>query len=247
MMKKIRTALCLSSVLLMAPAAQAQWETNWLLGASIGYGQINGDSDLVHQHDLFGASTGFDHRNHSWLWGVLGGYQARCNEWLFGIELAADWLRRHNGDNVTFVDNGGFTWQASGDHHHDPLIGLTARFGYAVSCYFLPYIRLGVETHRHKHDVVAVREARTVGEVTFPELDYSLGGSRRSYNFIGGIGAEMPIPMCNGLSFRLEYDYHSRGRSNNANTVIADNGTVINLSGRSHANTGKASVVYNFF
>lgn len=240
MMKKIKTALCLSTVLLMAPAAQA-WDGNWLLGASVGYGQVHGDADLFHE-DAF-ANSHFNHRNHSWLWGVLGGYQARCNEWLVGLELSADWLRRHGGDDISFIDDDGFTWRASGNHHHDPIIGLTARFGYAISCYFLPYIRLGIETHRHRHDADVERLPLTDEDLL---LSYNLEGSRRSYNFVGGIGAEMPIPMCNGLSFRLEYDYHSRGRSNNADAVLVD-GTVVHLSAKPHANTGKFSVVYNFF
>jgi len=56
----------------------------------------------------------------------------------------------------------------------------------------------------------------------------------------------MPVPVWTGLSFRAEYDYHSKGRAVTAQTVASDGVTLVTASTKQGANTGKLSLVWNF-
>lgn len=250
-MKRIATALCLSSIVLAAPAVQAQWQCNWLVGISGGWleqdGNINvtlNDTTNVTQ-PLTLISTGAEHSG--WDWGILGGYQVRCNGWLMGLELEVDWAGHNHNNNFQFVDSNNRSWAGTAHYKRDTNVGLTARLGYQVSPCLLPYVRAGIETSRDK---VSFTGATTyITGTTNPVTHYingSADGSRRSYRGVFGVGAEMPIPMVCGLSFRAEYDYHTNGRNVDSNVVANDRTTIVSASGKHHANSVIAALVWNF-
>jgi len=239
-MKKLGIALCLSSTLFAAAAVQAGgWETNFLLGISGGYAGTDGKLNYTMTSPA-GVGTAFT-RNLSdsgFMWGLLGGYQGRCNGWLLGGELNVDWWD-HSGDkNLAFTDGTGAGWSGTTSFKRETNVGLTGRLGYEVASYFMPYLRAGVETSRDKLSFNASNSAQTL----------TLGGEngRRAYRFVGGIGAEIPVPVVMGLSFRVEYDYHSRGRAVGVSGVASDNATGFSASTKQHANSGRASLVWNF-
>ncbi len=250
-MKKIGILLCLSSSLFAASAAQAGWEGNWLLGVSGGWAwHSDRDVDVTILHPAPGSEitsyhADMDSNNSKFIWGLLAGYQARCNGWLLGGEINVDW-RNHNDDDTTFsvIDpvDGAITGSVSGNNHHNAVVGLTARVGYEVSRYFLPYIRLGAEVTRIDDvDFVAIA----------PAVPYSVAYSsdrNHRWGFVGGVGAEFPVPMCNALSLRAEYNYHSHSRHDDIAALASDLGTLYTVSGDGsrHENTGKASLVWNF-
>lgn len=242
-MSKLKTALSLSTLLIMSSVAHAGWEGNFLFGVSGGYGERSGNLNV----DVIELATGetvsgsVDLNRSGGFWGLLTGYQARCNGWLVGGELAVDWPNRHQTNSFYFVDADGDEFLANGSYKQDALVALTGRLGYEVNCFFLPYARFGIEGSRDKFNVNGINTNGAVGTIGF-----NADGSRTNYRWIAGIGAEMPVPVLSGLSFRLEYNYHSKGRGISGSTVTTDNEDVIYASTKQHANTGKASLVYNF-
>ncbi len=252
-MKKIGILLCLSSSLFAASAAQAGWEGNWLLGVSGGWAwHSDRDATVSIIHDQVGNPVtsyqvgNLDDNNSNFIWGLLAGYQARCNGWLLGGEINVDW-RNHNDDDATFavIDpiDGVISGSFSGNSHHNAVVGLTARVGYEVSRYFLPYIRLGAEVTRVDDvNFSAIRPAAPAYSVA-----YSSDRNHR-WGFVGGVGAEFPVPMCNALSLRAEYNYHTHGRQDDVAALASNLGTLYTVSGdgHRHENTGKASLVWNF-
>lgn len=236
-MNKIGTALCLSGLLFANTAAEAQWQYNWLIGASTGWGQTNGHVDFFLDPPN-APETAFESKRHNdgWLWGILAGYQARCNEWLVGGELSVDWTQHHQNNTIQFTDSEDRGWTETTSYKRDALIALTGRLGYAVSEFFLPYARAGIETSENK---------LTFNGFANDGTTFSASGKHRSWNFIGGLGAEMPIPVLTGLSARLEWNYHAKGKSVHAETVASD-GSLVAASTKPSANTGVFSIVYNF-
>ncbi len=160
-MRKLKTALLVSAALL-ATSAQA-WEYNWLLGVSAGGAWHDSDDNVnVTVFDsVCGATNVFALNNNNdddnFIWGFLAGFQGRCNGWLIGGEINVDW--RGNGDDDR---NFSFDSPVLGDvvvgsfsHDRDVVVGLTARLGYAVAPFFMPYIRLGVDHGDRDFDYVA--------------------------------------------------------------------------------------------
>jgi len=246
-MKKLKLALCLSTALLASSAAQAGWQGNWLVGVSGGYNWGSGDIniDVVDVTPVPGAnpidvSQGGNHNR--WMWGLLGGYQAKCNQWLLGGELNVDWQNHKDNKSFSYSQHTGQTTGAIASFDREVTVGLTARLGYEVSCWLMPYIRAGIETSRDK---VAFNSEELPSTVIM-----SAEGSKRSYRFVAGIGAEVPVPVVDGLSFRLEYDYHSKGKSVNDSSVSSIvpgfNQTAVTISSKPSHNSAKASLVFNF-
>ncbi len=247
-MKKHILAMC--GFALFASSAQAEWEPNWLLGISGAYNWNNNDDFEGNIfHAITGRATNFVRNNDSgdgennWSWGFLGGYQAMCNGWLLGTELSIDWQdNTHEGDDVVaFTDantpNRG--WTGNADFHRDYAIALTGRIGYQVYPFLIPYIRAGAETSRDKISFSLFTPAGV------PYLIANGDGRRQSYRFIAGLGTEVPIPVVNGLTFRAEWNYHTKGHVVEASGLANDNSTVAVVSNHQSINTGKVSLVYN--
>lgn len=253
MMKKLMSALCLSSMVCAAPAVQAQWQSNWLVGISGGWMESSGGLNLTLNNPavvptplfpflpLSQVSKNLEHSG--WDWGLLGGYQARCNGWLVGLELEVDWMSNGGSTNFQFTDSSLNSWSGSATYKRETNVGLSGRLGYQVAPCLLPYIRVGIETSRDK---VSFDGATTTVAVVPVTLVADVSGSRRSYRGVFGIGAEMPIPMVCGLSLRAEYDYHTNGRSVTANGIATDGTTIVYSSTKQHMNAVIASLIWNF-
>lgn len=252
-MKKIGILLCLSSTLFAAAAAQAGCceNGNWLVGVSGGWAW-HSDRDV--NVAITGPGTAFnafsvanDDDRSNFIWGILAGYQARVNGWLLGGEVNVDW-RNHDDNDQSFTavvpaPIGTLVGTASGNNHNNAVVGLTARIGYEVSSFFMPYIRLGAEVTR-TDDVNF-----TVSRAAAPAFTAVYNNDRNHrWGFVGGVGAEFPVPMCKTLSLRAEYDYHSHSRHDDVAVLASDLGTLFTVSGdgHRHENTGKLALVYNF-
>jgi opacity protein-like surface antigen len=259
-MKKVGLALCPCSTVFMAQAANAQWQGNFLLGASGGWAWHNSDDDVLnvtinHQPGISAYQFGNlgDRDDSNFFGGLLAGYQAKCNGWLLGGEVSVDWLDRgdNNGVSATVVDpiDGAISFTASDDNHNDAIVGLTARLGYEVSPWFMPYIRLGAEYGGHRNGFNYTATAPAAADPA-PYAVVSDDDNDHRWGFIGGLGAEIPVPVFSGISFRGEWNYHSRGHHNDDNrvTVASDNKhifTVTNGDDHRHINTLKFSLVWN--
>ncbi len=245
-MRKLKTALLVSAALL-ATSAQA-WEYNWLLGVSAGGAwHESEDASLTvtrgNATNIFALNN--DNDDDNFIWGFLAGFQGRCNGWVLGGEVNVDW--RGNGD-----DNGDFTVDSpilgsfvvgsiNGDR--DAVWGFTGRIGYEVAPFFMPYIRLGVDYGDRDFNFVASTTQLN------PAVTVVVGNDDSDrWGFVGGVGAEFPIPVMAGLSLRAEWDYHSRNHDNNNLVGLASDGvtTFTVNGGSSHENTARASLVFNF-
>lgn len=243
-MKKFST-LALVCGLFSAPiCAQADWNGNWLLGVSGGYNWYDNDFDVTlsvpaGNFQFNSARRDFDSRGS--VWGILGGYQAFCNEWLLGAELNVDWEgHTHTHSHLFATQNTALSLNASTSYKRDATVGLTGRLGYQLACWLLPYLRAGIETSKDHYSV-------TLAEAGDPTIGFNGNTTERSYRFVGGAGLEVPVPACDGLSFRAEYNYHSSNKSLDLSgswfgPVVATSTS----SSDNHTNSAKISVVYNF-
>ncbi len=188
-MKKMGTAICLSSALLMSTAVQAGWQGNWLVGISGGYAEREG-RDYITSIDggtavpaiggvvLFaGNQTVFNQRfeDTGWIGSLFAGYQWKCNRWLVGAEVNIDWRDYDETHDFVYADATapapnpnptGITprpWIASMTYERDWVLGLTGRMGYELAPYLMPYIRLGAEWSRDKLQYDAARQPGRVG------------------------------------------------------------------------------------
>jgi len=253
-MKKIGIALCLSSTLFAAGVAQA-WEGGWLLGVSGGWAwHSNRDADFSIFHpggEISSYHIGdLDDHNNNFVWGLLAGYQARSCGWLIGGEINVDWRNHHHDDegNFALVDpvDGTIFGTFSGNNHHHAVVGLTARIGYEMSPYFMPYIRLGAEVTR-RNDVDFVAIAPEAADPAPYSVAFSNDRNHR-WGFVGGLGVEFPVPVMKCLSLRAEYNYHSRKHNDEVVALASDLGHLYSITGDSHRheNSAKASLVWNF-
>lgn len=239
-MTKIQKTLCLSSLLLLSPLAWGQWEPNFLIGISGGYGHTSGNFDVTMTPTPPITTTSFPKEidKNRWLWGLLAGYQAKCNRWLVGGEVNVEWMERSKTNNFAFTDALGVGWASAATFERDTTVALTGRLGYALNEFFLPYVRMGIET---SHDKIIYQSSSASGLLVTAEQ-----GSR-GYRFVGGAGVELPVPNCSNVSFRLEYNYHSPGKAINADAPASDTLTLVATGTKQKVNVGKASLVWNFF
>jgi opacity protein-like surface antigen len=240
-MKKLALIACLSTTLLVPMTVQAQWDTTWLVGIEGGFSTH--EPHLNHDFSLapLGRSYSNDLDSDSWIWGVFGGYQANCNQWLLALELNFDW-QQDATRNFAYGDTNvltGFAAGGSANYNRGTTIGLTGRFGYELVCWFTPYIRLGVETSRDRFEIDLRQYEGTA--------TYHADNSDRSYRFIGGLGFEMPIAQCTGLTVRAEYDYISKNEAHDLNGSWSDPrfASHFNLD-NDHTNVFKVAFAYNF-
>lgn len=240
-MKKLSTALLMSSAFLLVSAnANANWQWNVLLGASAGYADRSGDFDF--QSSRGGNATTVnavaqDHSDNGFIWGFLGGIQARCTPWLFGAELNVDLHDFDDTQGHAYSTVSGGSLASNARFERGTVVGLSARAGYEMAPYLLPYIRLGVETS--KDDL-------TVNGLYSNGTTFGLADSNRSYRFLGGVGFEVPVPTMENLVFRLEYNYHSKGSSVDVSGLANDTATAVLASMKPKTHSGKASIVWNF-
>jgi opacity protein-like surface antigen len=241
-MKKLTTALCLSAALFATTAVHAQWQYSALVGVSGAH--LWGDADVNYfvydsiEPDNFKQK--FEVDNDRWAFGILGGFQAKCNRLLLGLELNIDWQNDHNidGNLITVFNNSPFSSLAI-DYDNDAVVGLTGRIGYDINSWLMTYARAGVETYE--------RDLSYTNTSLITVFSSAGDASRRTWTFVGGLGAEVPVPVLAGLSLRAEWNYHARGKSVEVTALLTDGQTFDTVSVRPDAsNSVKASLVYNF-
>tara|TARA_R110002110_G_scaffold121431_2_gene297257 strand:+ start:94971 stop:95687 length:717 start_codon:yes stop_codon:yes gene_type:complete len=236
----------------MSGAAQAQPDFNFLVGGSFGYAVRTGDvttemdyrnparepgAFLTHTKNLF--------KDNGTIWGVLAGGQLRCSDWLLGLELGYD---RHNLDEAhqqPFADRIGFVpvisqgWLASSRYEVGDVLSLSLRWGYVITKYLLPYIRIGAETSKDK---------LTVNYIGVNNYPYTLTNlhEKRTYRFLGGLGFEVPL-ISEKLKFRGEYSFHVEGKPLHAEGFIIDGVRDPNFINEARPRTHaiKAAIVWN--
>lgn len=244
----------LAGILFISLSAQAweqDWTGNWLVGASAGYGSRTGSN----QTQLSYNGTGFpatypqsliirDYSASGSISGLFMGYQAVKENWLVGGEVNVDYHNMNEDLPFAFTDAGGtIGWTGTTQYKRDLVLGLTGRMGYAITPFFLPYVRIGVE---FGHDKLTTQYAST--STTFP-FNTEMSTTTYVHRALSGFGVEMPLPMTCGGSFRLEYNWHSKSKTVKAHAAIVD-GVVSpafesGLQPQTHS--GRVAFVWNFF
>jgi opacity protein-like surface antigen len=212
------------------------WYDNWLLGVSAGYATRQGllqSSITTNSTVLTGYSR--DTSDNGWLAAIFGGYQAIHEEWLLGGEINLEWQNIEKTHRYTFYDR-----QVTAYYRRKGMIDFSGRVGYALTDNFMPYIRAGAEFSRDS------LSSHYSGGST---ANIQLYNKAWIHRFIVGIGAEMPVPGTCGITLRLEYDYHSKGKTIEDYNATGEGLTRIDyytaLQPRTYS--GRLSVVWNFF
>jgi len=180
-----------------------------------------------------------------------------------GLELNADWEGRHKERSYQFVqglndldaaNSTTTTLDITARSKRDTTVGLTGRLGFEMLPWALTYLRFGVETSRDKLAISGQVNDETVPLVaTFATAE----GSRRTWRWVAGIGAELPLPVIAGLTLRAEYDYHAKGRRVDTSATGTPNFAIAAAPARTVAfsqaanlrpaeHSGKLALVYNF-
>lgn len=225
------------ALLLISATAQAQWQQNFLVGASLGYAERKSDllfSRITPVPQIHVLDTLRPYRDNGYFWGFMGGWQTYCNNWLFGAELNADWHYYEGTRNFAFTQNGTGVALAA-RFRRNLAIGISGRVGYQVMDYLMPYLRLGVEVSKDK----------MYTEFMVANSFFTANDQLRTYRFFGGIGLEAPISWVAGLSVRFELNHHKEGKAVRPMGRLAD-GTLIYTEQAPKMFSGKLSLVYNF-
>lgn len=186
-------------------------QSHWLMGVSAGYAELSGSfqNRLTYRAlpNIPLTQTESTLKDEGGLYSFFIGYQERCNRWIKGLEARVDWYDIDQSHTFSFSDPNNFLlWQGTVKHRRGPTPSFSGRLGYALVPYFTPYLRLGGEL---SHD-----KMWSEFSTNSPVFPYTLTPHAKTwvYRFLAGIGAEMPI-FCTALTFRLEFNYHSKGRT----------------------------------
>lgn len=248
-----RNKLALLSILfisLSANAWESPWAGNWLVGASMGYGSRTGSNQTQFNYNgtLFPASYPSsliirDYSGPGTILGLLMGYQAVKQNWLVGAEVNVDHHDMNEELPFAFTDtNGAIGFTGVTNYKRDMVYGLTARAGYAVAPFFMFYVRAGMEWG---YDTLSTRY--TGNPAVYP-YGTEVSTSTWVHRALSGFGAEMPLPMLCGASFRVEYNWHSKSKTLKAYGTVNDGlvspSFVSTLQPQTHS--AKASLIWNF-
>ena len=246
-MRNSKWALCLFSSFFLTTSSQAAWKGNWLVGASGGIHRHVGDYAMnlayhtpIFPLSLFPTAVKQNARHIGLAWELLAGYQIHCQGWLFGAEVAAFGDETKRASEFPFSDIFRFlSFETTQRYKRDPGVSLSGRFGYAMSPYFLGYLRLGGETNREELTTTIT------GQPTFP-FSATATVAEQVYRAFVGVGAEFPA-FCNRLNFRIEYNAYWPTHDLETNISIADgilNPTFISDT-HPKLHTLKGSIVWN--
>lgn len=235
---------------LAVASLQRGWTGNWYMGGSLGYATLYGDdhTNMMYGFGALAANTAVDvYRDYSdngLLVGVLAGYQEIRNQWLVGAEFTADLQSIDKNHPFAFSDAQELVgWNADVRYQRRNMLGLVGRVGYAVTPFMMPYFRLGVEFSNDK------MTTSYFGNPAVYPYDVVISQAHWLHRFLIGVGAEVPLPHTCGATMRLEYNFHSKGRT------IEEYGSLVDgifspqfyNEMQPEMQSGRISLVWNFF
>jgi len=248
-LKPLIQYLGLSALLLGSGSVNAGWATplvdNWLVGGYVGYGhrQATFQSSIYYESNppLFPTRDAREISDTGVIAGMLLGYQAISNRCLAGIEVNLEAQPVDSQHGFAFRDDlGEFGWVGNLRYQTSLTLAVSARLGYAIATYFMPYVRLGVEFDQD--DFRTSFDNTLIGNITISETHWT-------HRFLLGFGAEVPIPNTCGITMRLEYNYHSKGRTIEPHGVIIDHLISPSLTSamQPYMKSIRLAVVWNIF
>lgn len=257
-----RALLCSLTMLSLLPMGvraddynPGAWYTNWLAGLSIGYAgrvgcltvrntyQAERDRRQILEQ-IPGAYIRRDLSDSGTIWGAFIGYQGIYQKWLKGIELSVDHHGISTSKGFAFSDpNMVFGYNGLMRYQRKWIGGLTLRVGYALTDRFMPYLRGGAE----------LASDRLTTSFNSPALLDSMVVTNEErqwvYRFLLGAGIETPLyPSC-GTTLRLEYDFHSKGKTLKTESALREGffNPIFQAQAQPYTQSVRLSVVWNFF
>ncbi|MBS0290415.1 MAG: hypothetical protein JSS07_10345 [Proteobacteria bacterium] len=222
-----------------------EWETNFLIAVFAGYGDREGNMNLSKQYGGFPLTPKMtivrDVTDTGTVYGFVGGYQGKCQRWLLGGEINVESHHFGTTHPFAFSDPAGLLgWNGDISYQRDWMVGFTFRVGYYLVDYFLPYVRIGGETGRDKLITHLTSNLTTIPTLTLSEKEWV-------WRFLSGVGIEFPI-YCTALTVRMEYQYHSKGKTIETNRLFTDGivNPIANSDMQPHTQTGIIAIVRNF-
>lgn len=265
-MKRILLASLIAAECLTNISTAHASKGNWLAGISGGYAEVSGNLNSSISYIgpipfLLNVEKDTSFKNDNLMLGAFAGYQLVFKKWLAGLELNADWYDKDTSQNLTLrafpaspLAGPGISYDGFANYEQDLSIALTARIGYALTCYLIPYFRLGLEGSRDHLEVSYF--SPVASNAAFRG---SFEASRTSYRFLGGIGFEIPFcnlapkdPTMRGISVRAEYNYYAHKHSIDGSVLSFDSvdpglrDEIYTASYKPNCNAGKISFVWNF-
>jgi len=186
-----------------------------------------------------------EHTDKGTYWGLLGGLQAKCDAWIVGVELNLDWQNIGKKFEFAYTDAvGAIGWAGQARLKTTPVMGLTGLMAYEIAPYFIPFMRLGVETSQDKLDATF-----TAIVPSFP-MQITIQNTEWQFRYVAGFGVTIPLFFVKQLLLRLEYDYHSffNDKGTKASGLITTNFIKPSFIASMHPRTqsGKIALLWNF-
>ncbi len=196
-----------------------RWDKEFVLGIYGGQADRRGSSNTRVSYGAFPNVTPTnvvrDMSDLGFIYGILAGYQGTRDKWLFGGEFSLERHPINEWHGFGFSDTASlFGWQGIAEYRRDWMTGFTFRGGYKFVDYFFPYARLGIETGQDIYEV-----ALTSNIANVPTL-YPYN-KKWVWRFLSGVGIEIPV-TCTRLAFRMEYQFHSKGKTIEIDKVYTD-------------------------
>lgn len=253
-MNKSRMAFYLLGLLCLSLTAKASiqpgWVGNFLIGVSAGYADLYGDlsTSLNYQgrepdNDIFQTSYS-TYDNSGFMLGVLAGYQEIRHLWLVGAEINFELHALDEVHQLDFSDSHRqIDWMGTVRYSRKNTIGISGRLGFAMTQYFMPYLRLGGEFSRD-----TLSAAFSGDMAVFPQ-ELVISKRHWLHRFLLGIGAEFPLLETCGATIRVEYNFHSKARTIKGEATYLDEiySPTLQTGFQPQMQSAKISFIWNFF
>jgi opacity protein-like surface antigen len=257
-MKSLLSIISLVATCGLSMSAHASWVGNWLMGASWGYAEQEAGFRTnvsyvtpTNLNNVFPITTIVrDHSDVGFVWSLLVGYQVICRQWLVGMEFNVDWRDIEETHPFAFTDALPFlNWIGSERYERKRIGALTGRLGYAIRPYFMPFVRFGIELGKDRFQTnFALNPLQTPFSSEFEDRHWT-------HRFLTGLGFEIPLPHTCGATFRMEYNYSSKGRTIESEQEIALPPLIgqtpftvfFDSAMQPYTQSWKGSLVWNFF
>lgn len=191
-------------------------DSNFLVGGSFGYEVTRADfTTTFTAPGLALPITGLvSHEekvvNQQTLFGLLLGWQHRCYRWMFGVEGSVDFPSLEKNRPILYAVNsaGATVNYVNGTvlYERGNVYALTARAGYFVTPFFMPYIRAGAQMSQDELTYQAFLGGGTPGVLGAAQRNDFVSKKKDIYGVVTGVGAEFPAYI-GPSTFRIEYNF----------------------------------------
>lgn len=137
--------------------------------------------------------------------GLFAGWQWRINRFMLGLEANVDFENYEKVEEFAQTFGSTPAQVLRGFVHYDrgDVFGLSTRFGYFVTPFFLPYVRVGAQFSRDEVNYQSFIGPVPVLGVFLPDF---ISDKKDVWGYVLGIGAEFPTYI-GASTIRIEYNF----------------------------------------